>query len=65
VAAIFILGVGEQTQQEWEQGIADLCWQHVALEARQLAKTQLFPISNTVCGCISLLREAGQKNITS
>lgn len=29
VAATFIFGTGEQTQQEWEQGITDLRWQHV------------------------------------
>lgn len=41
VAATFVFGAGEQTQQEWGQGITDLHWWHVILGSRQSAKTRL------------------------
>lgn len=41
MAATFIFGTGEQTQQECEQGITDLLWWHIVLEARQSAKAGL------------------------
>lgn len=41
MAATFIFGTGEQTQQEWGQAITDLHWWHVILGSRQPVKTRL------------------------